>query len=277
MYAPEKLHDPSADLDWPAEPGRDSSVLARAPQVIIGGLPIAVLTRDEAAKQMLEASRGPQRGTRPLYLTSSNGEVIARTAASPALAELFLSADQIVADGQPLVFASRWLCREPLPERVATTDLFHDVARLAEKSGHSFYMLGASPEENRKAVEQVRLRYPDLNIVGHCHGFLTGAELDDTLKEIDALAPDILWLAMGVPREQEFIRDHSAALAHVGVIKTSGGLFNFLSGSNPRAPAWMQKLGLEWAFRTLLEPRRLLWRYLTTNPKAAYFILTRSR
>jgi len=277
LYAPEKLHDASADLKWPAEPGQDLSVLAQDRHVIIGGLPIAVVTRDEAAKQIIQSSRSGLRGTRPLYLTSSNGEVIARTAASPALAELFLSADQIVADGQPLVFASRWLCREPLPERVATTDLFHDVARLAEKTGHSFYMLGASPDENLKAVEQVRRRYPDLNIVGHCHGFLTGAALDDKLKEIDALAPDILWLAMGVPREQEFIRAHSADLAHVGVIKTSGGLFNFLSGSNRRAPAWMQKLGLEWAFRTMLEPRRLLWRYLTTNPKAAYFILTRSR
>ena len=213
---------------------------------------------------------------RPLFFTSANGEVIARAARDPALAALFEDADQILADGQPLVLASRWLCRHALPERVATTDLFHDVARHAEETGTTFYLFGATEEENARAAAAVRAAYPKLAIVGRTHGYLAGAELLAKLDEIDALAPDVLWLGLGVPREQEFVRAFGDRLRHVGVIKTSGGLFNHLSGKNPRAPAWMQKAGFEWLWRALVEPRRLFWRYLTTNPQAIYSILRHS-
>ena len=104
---------------------------------------------------------------------------------------------------------------------------------------------------------------------------------DDALRakvdEIDALAPDYLWVALGVPYEQAFVEKYAARLSNVGVIKTSGGLFNFLSGSRSRAPRWMQDIGLEWAWRIWLEPRRLFWRYLTTNPRALYLLLNRGR
>ena len=72
-------------------------------------------------------------------------------------------------------------------------------------------------------------------------------------------------------------RNSPRGLSNVGVIKTSGGLFNFLSGSRARAPQWMQKMGLEWAWRIWLEPRRLFWRYLTTNPRALYLLFNKSR
>ena len=109
----------------------------------IGRLPIAVIGREASAEVMIRAAldargeRGPA-----LFVTSANGQVISECARSPALRELFLSADLIHADGMPLVFASRIKGRHRLPERVATTDLFHDVARLAQKTGASFYLLG---------------------------------------------------------------------------------------------------------------------------------------
>lgn len=246
------------------------------PTVQVGGLPITVLDRAGTADWMIRAARERQRGRRPLYLTSANGEVLARVASEPDLATMIGAADQIVADGQPLVLASRYRCRAALPERVATTDLFHDVARRAERQGITFYMLGATPEENARAVANVRQAYPRLKIVGHCHGFLKGDALEARLNEIDALAPDILWLAMGVPHEQRFVARHADRLSHVGMIKTSGGLFNFLSGTNRRAPDWMQRASLEWLYRIWLEPRRLFWRYAVTNPKAIYLMATRS-
>ncbi len=246
------------------------------PTVQVGGLPITVLDRAGTADWMIRAARERQRGRRPLYLTSANGEVLARVASEPDLATMIGAADQIVADGQPLVLASRYRCRAALPERVATTDLFHDVARRAEREGITFYMLGATPEENARAVANVRQAYPRLKIVGHCHGFLKDDALEARLNEIDALAPDILWLAMGVPHEQRFVARYADRLSHVGVIKTSGGLFNFLSGTNRRAPDWMQKASLEWLYRIWLEPRRLFWRYAVTNPKAIYLMATRS-
>ncbi len=252
------------------------AAFAAVPTVTVGGLPIAVLDRSAAADWMIRAARERLRGRRPLFLTSANGEVIARASTDPELRGLLAAADQIVADGQPLVLTSRRLCHQALPERIATTDLFHDVAKRAERTGVSFYMLGTTPDELDKAVANVRRLYPALRLVGHCHGYLKGAELDAKIAEIDALGPDILWLAMGVPHEQRFVARFGDRLTHVGMIKTSGGLFNFLSGTNRRAPAWMQHASLEWAYRVWLEPRRLFWRYAVTNPRALWLMATRS-
>jgi exopolysaccharide biosynthesis WecB/TagA/CpsF family protein len=260
-----------------APEGAFEEILESTPKSMIGGLEVSAIDRRTAARIMIDAARKRPRGERPLYFTSVNGEVIARAHADKSVADLFSSADQIVADGQPLVIASRWLCHHRLPERVATTDLFHDAAALAVESGTNFYLLGATEAENLKAVSAIRLRYPGLKIAGHSHGYLTGERLTAKLDEINALAPDILWLGLGAPTEQIFVRTHGARLSNVGVIKTSGGLFNHLSGKNPRAPRWIQTSGFEWLWRTLVEPRRLFWRYLTTNPRAIYAILRYSQ
>jgi exopolysaccharide biosynthesis WecB/TagA/CpsF family protein len=247
------------------------------PTIMIGGMLITVINRRDAAHLMAAAARGHDRGLPPYYFTSANGEVIARVRADPQMALLFRSADRIFADGQPLVLASRWLCSNALPERVATTDLFHDVAKLAEREGLTFYLMGSTEAGNSKAVTAARKAYPSLHIAGHCHGYLTGKALERKLEEINALGPDILWLGLGVPREQIFIRDFSPRLTNVGVIKTSGGLFDHLAGKVPRAPLWVQKVGFEWMWRLVMEPRRLFWRYFTTNPRAFYAILRDSR
>jgi N-acetylglucosaminyldiphosphoundecaprenol N-acetyl-beta-D-mannosaminyltransferase len=244
--------------------------------VYIDNLPIAVLSMQETAKLMIDIARRPHRD-RPLYMTSANGEVIARCHADTALTRLFLQADVISADGQPMVLASRLLTHAPLPERVATTDLFHVVARSAQEKGVTFYMLGATPEENARAVHEVKTLYPDLKIVGAHHGHVPAQEMDALVEEINLLAPDILWVALGVPLEQVFVDAYALRLNRVGVIKTSGGLFNFLSKTRSRAPVWMQKASLEWVWRLAQEPRRLFWRYAVTNPKALFIMATRMR
>ncbi len=248
---------------------------APVPQVTLGGVQIAAVDRRTAAGLLITAAH--RRDRKPFYSTSANGEVLARIHADKAIAQLFQSADQILADGQPLVFASRWLCRKKLPERVATTDLFHDVAKIAERERVSFYLFGASELENSRAAAAVQRLYPALLIAGRSHGYLTGAALEHKVEEINRLAPDILWLGLGVPREQLFVRDFLSRLDRVGVIKTAGGLFDHLAGKTPRAPLWMQRVGLEWFWRALMEPRRLLWRYLTTNPRAFYLLLRYSQ
>ena len=250
---------------------------AEVPRITVGGLRMAALDLEATADFMIEATDPQNRIGRPLFLTSANGEVLARCSTEPQTERLFRAADLINADGQPLVAASRLQSWFPLPERVATTDLFHVVARKAEVAGRSFYMFGASEDENAAAVENVKRLYPNLKIVGYSHGYLRGDALRAKVEEINALAPDYLWVALGVPNEQAFVAEYATLLTNVGVIKTSGWLFNFLSGSRSRAPQWMQKLGLEWAWRTLLEPRRLFWRYLTTNPRALYLLFRSKR
>ena len=249
---------------------------ASVPRITLGGLRLAVLDLEQTANFMIDMVFPQRRVDRPLYLTSANGEVLARCSTEPLTDRLFRTADLINADGQPLVTVSRFKSPTPLPERVATTDLFHVVAAKARAAGLTFYMFGADEAENASAVANVRKKYPDLRIVGHSHGYLKGDALRAKVDEINALAPDYLWIALGVPYEQAFVEAFGARLSNVGVIKTSGGLFNFLSGSRARAPQWMQNVGLEWAWRIWLEPRRLLWRYLTTNPRALYLLFNKS-
>ena len=112
---------------------------------------------------------------------------------------------------------------------------------------------------------------------GHHSGYFGSDQEAEIIADINAASPDILWLGMGAPREQSFAIRHRAALHRVGIIKTSGGLFDFISGRVRRAPGWMQAAGLEWAYRTLLEPQRLAGRYLTTNPHALFLLLTRTK
>lgn len=250
---------------------------AKIPRISLGGLRLAVLDIEQTADFMIEMVFPKRRVDRPLYLTSANGEVLARCSTEPMTGRLFRAADLINADGQPLVTVSRLQSSTPLPERVATTDLFHVVARKAQAAGLTFYMFGADEPENAAAVDNVQRMYPGLRIVGRSHGYLRGQALRDKVAEINALAPDYLWVALGVPYEQAFVDEFTPLLSNVGIIKTSGGLFNFLSGSRIRAPLWMQRVGLEWAWRIWLEPRRLFWRYLTTNPRALLLLFNKSR
>ncbi len=245
---------------------------------IIGGLPITVEDLEGAARRMIDhavAARGKDQP--PLYSTSANGQVLSMCALQPDVKALFEEADIIHADGEPLVHASKLLAKSRLPERVATTDLVHNAARMAEAEAVSFYFLGASQDEIERAVAKMKARYPKLIFAGYRNGYVKPDEEDAVIEAVNAAKPDILWIGMGVPREQDFVSRNKARLTGVGVIKTSGGLFNFLSGKNKRAPQWMQDWGLEWAYRIGQEPKRLFWRYVSTNPHAAWLLLTKTR
>jgi N-acetylglucosaminyldiphosphoundecaprenol N-acetyl-beta-D-mannosaminyltransferase len=248
------------------------------PVAMIGGLPIAVIDRAGSAELMIDVAMARRNALqRPLIFTSANGQVLSLCARQSQIRNLFLAADLIHADGMPLVLVSRLFRQTPLPERVATTDFFHDAALVAQRRGTRMYFLGAAKAVVDRAVRRAKALYPRLHIVGHSCGYLRRAGDEDRIIEtINAARPDILWLGLGVPGEQAFAVRNRDRLSGVGLIKTSGGLFDFMSGRNARAPAWMQRAGLEWAYRIYLEPRRLAGRYLMTNPHALYLLLTRT-
>lgn len=248
------------------------------PVEIIGGLPIAVIDRARSARLMIDLATARRNSQKPpLTFTSANGQVLSMCAHHPEIRQLFVDADLIHADGMPMVLASRLLSRKPLPERVATTDMFHDVAVLAQASGTTFYLLGGTSAVIEQAVRRVRALYPALNIVGYRDGYFSREQEPEIIDRINRAQPDVLWLGMGAPAEQEFAMRNRDRLRRVGIVKTAGGLFDFLSGRVRRAPKWMQTAGLEWAFRTLLEPRRLAGRYVMTNPHALFLLATRTR
>jgi exopolysaccharide biosynthesis WecB/TagA/CpsF family protein len=248
------------------------------PVATIGGLPIAVIDRARSAALMVDTALS-RRNTaqRPLVFTSANGQVLSMCASDSRIRELFLGADLIHADGTPLVLVSRLFNKASLPERVATTDLYHDTAILAQQRGASFYLLGATKAVVDQAVRRSRELYPALKLAGYSSGYLRrDGDEERVIADINAAKPDILWLGLGAPNEQLFAARNRDRLHGVGLIKTSGGLFDFLSGKNTRAPDWMQRAGLEWAYRIYLEPRRLAGRYLMTNPHAIFLLLTRT-
>lgn len=260
----------------PMEP--DSRACANEGTVLIGGFDTAVTTRRALAARMVrDCLRAREQAAAPPRLVfSSNGQGVALAGEDPAFRALMRQADIVHADGMSVVAASRLLTRTPLPERIATTDFFHDAAAAAVPAGLRFFMLGGSETQNAAAVVAVRRLYPDLRIVGRRHGYVEPHEDADLCREIVDRGTDVLWVGMGKPRQERWSVENRDRLTGVGWIKTCGGLYAFLAGDAPRAPLWMRQAGLEWLFRAAREPRRLGWRYLTTNPYSIYRMVRHS-
>lgn len=248
--------------------------------VKIGGIRIVAADRCHAARIMVDAwhlnsASGYQ--SPPKLSFSANGQVLALYGRDPSYRALIDQADVVDADGMPLVLMSRLLLKNPLPERIATTDFVHDLSRLAATEGMSFYLLGGREEVNKQACEFLKRRYPLLKVVGRHHGYFDEGQEASVIDAIQAAKPDVLWVGLGTPRQEQFCIRHRAKLKGVTWIKTCGGLFDFISGSASRAPVWMQRAGLEWVYRMMREPGRLGWRYLTTNPYALWRMLLYTR
>ncbi len=246
-------------------------------KITLGGLPIGILSRVGWGEAMRQYCKQSPKGKKPFVVFSVNGQVVAKCGKDKEFREMILQADALDADGQPLVIASRLLTKTPLPERVATTDFFHDAARVAEQDGLCFYLLGSTEENLQVAVAKIKSLYPELKLAGFRNGYFKREEEPAIVEEILAAKTDVLWVGLGVPRQEEFVLRNKDALTGISWIKTCGGLFDYFTPSIKRAPTWMQKLCLEWLFRTIQEPRKYFWRYFTTNGMAAWFLLTRTR
>ena len=247
---------------------------ARLPTVKVGNVIVTALSRPDWSRLIIEKCRA-YRGTgkEPLLYTSANGNVLSNYAASPIFRSQLQQFDYVDADGMPLVLASRWFTRTPIPERCATTDFFHDIARAFSREGLSIYVLGGSAEAHARAMAEIRRRYPELKIAGHRDGYFTVEDEAEVVADIVAANPDLVFVGLGVPKEHDFVLRNRERLAGVGGVKTCGGLLDFISGKNARAPQWMQDWSLEWAFRVWQEPSRLFWRYLTTNVHAVWLLV----
>jgi N-acetylglucosaminyldiphosphoundecaprenol N-acetyl-beta-D-mannosaminyltransferase len=173
------------------------------------------------------------------------------------------SSDVVLADGLPVVWTSRLLGRA-LPERIAGIDLMTYLLRRGDQRGYRVYCLGASQEVLRTAVDRITAEHPGVRVVGCHHGYFSPDEEPAIAAAIASAKPDVLLVAMSSPRKERFLARWSAALA-VPVCHGVGGSFDVLAGKVRRAPLAWQRLGLEWLYRVLQEPRRLGPRYLVTN------------
>jgi exopolysaccharide biosynthesis WecB/TagA/CpsF family protein len=247
------------------------------PEVIAGGLRTACISRAGLAELMVRECREARAisGAAPKLVFAVNGQAISRAAWDTEFRAHHELADHVHADGQPLVFATRLLASPHIPERSPVTDFFHDAALAARGAGLRFYLLGSAEEDNAACAEIMRRRYPGLVIAGRQHGYFNRDDEEAVCAGINACAADVVWVGLGIPLEQAFcVRNRYRIRA--GWLLTAGGCFNYVSGRYRRAPAWMQRAGLEWLHRLWCEPRRLFLRYAVTNPHALYLLLTRT-
>jgi exopolysaccharide biosynthesis WecB/TagA/CpsF family protein len=245
-------------------------------EVVVGGIRTACIGREQMGRLMVGdclAARGGKRRAKMIF--ASNGHAISMVRNDAKFRENFTQADLVHADGQPVVIASKFMTDAPIPERSATTDFIHDAAKKARENGLRFYMFGSTEETNAAAARRMQEMHPGLNIVGRRHGYFSPDEEEEIVAEINATKPDIVWVALGVPKEYEFCVRNKGKI-EAGWVITAGGCFNFVTGEYKRAPGWMQALSLEWAYRLWREPKRLWKRYAVTNPIAAFTLLTRT-
>jgi N-acetylglucosaminyldiphosphoundecaprenol N-acetyl-beta-D-mannosaminyltransferase len=167
-----------------------------------------------------------------------------------------------VADGQPLVWLSR-LFGEPLPERVTGVDLVDSVCAGAAEAGVTVYLLGGTADVVGRVYRTMDRRYPGA-LAGYADGHFGREEAEERARAVARSGARVVFVGMGVPRQERFIDEFSSVMGDpicIGV----GGSFDVIAGDRRRAPGWMQRFGLEWVYRLIQEPRRLAHRYATTG------------
>jgi N-acetylglucosaminyldiphosphoundecaprenol N-acetyl-beta-D-mannosaminyltransferase len=173
----------------------------------------------------------------------------------PELLEVYRGATVVTPDSQGVVWALK-RAGHVVEGRVSGVDLLDRICGLSSEKGYRLYFLGAEPGVAELAAERLRLRHPGCNIVGARHGYFPPSDDDVVAEEVASHHPDVLFVAMGIPRQEKFIaktmRRIQAKVA-IGV----GGSLDVFSGRVRRAPHWVQSLKLEWLWRTLLNPKKL--------------------
>ncbi len=228
------------------------------------GIPLAKVTESEAVEQIIALAKIPRRPAH--FVATLNVDFVSN--AVPAWPfkgnkELWLylrRSDFVVADGMPIVWLSH-LARDPLPERVTGADTVPLICKRCAEEGMSIFVLGCTDEVLDAAFKHILEMAPGLKIAGR-NTSRVSLEEDQTalVREINAAKPDILFVALGNPKEELWMGRYVTQL-NAGVVMGVGGSFNFLAGLVKRAPKWMQENGLEWIFRIWQEPRRLWKRY----------------
>jgi N-acetylglucosaminyldiphosphoundecaprenol N-acetyl-beta-D-mannosaminyltransferase len=233
---------------------------SKDPRVAILGVAVDNLTMEE----VLDAVEAKIAEGGFHQIATANVDFLMKSIHDEELYETLCRCDIVLADGMPLVWASR-LLGAGLQERVAGSDLVPKLASLSARRGYRIFMLGAEEESSRGAEAWMEKNFPGISIAGrYCpkHQPLEEMDHEEILSRIEAVRPDILLVAFGNPKQEKWLTMHRHRL-EVPVCIGVGGTFDFLSGRLSRAPKWMQLSGLEWLYRMIQEPSRLARRYFS--------------
>jgi len=243
-------------------------------RIILGNVAFHRITESETCQHIAESLDRGQGG----FMVTVNLDHLLRCNRHPEYLALVRKADLVVADGMPLIWASR-IQGTPLPERVAGSSLCSSLAEAISRSGRSLLLLGGNPGVAERAATALAQRFPGLIIAGsYCPQFgfekLT-EEIDRIRSMIRDTKPDVVYVALGSPKQEELIERFRAefpATWWLGI----GISLSFITGDVRRAPKWVQKLGLEWTHRLSQEPRRLARRYLIDGLPFAFWLFASS-
>ncbi|MCR5030945.1 MAG: WecB/TagA/CpsF family glycosyltransferase [Selenomonadaceae bacterium] len=201
----------------------------------------------EQAERWMDERRGA-------LIATANAEMIMNATRDEELFEILRSADLVVPDGAGTVWAARHLGYE-MPERVAGYDLSQELLRRAPQKNRRVFFFGSAPGVAEKAKQKAEELYPGISVVGVRNGYFSSEEEPKIIQEIREAHPDLLLVALGVPKQEKWLKKHKDAL-DVPVSIGVGGTLDVMAGTMRRAPVWMQKAKLEWLFRALLQPKR---------------------
>jgi N-acetylglucosaminyldiphosphoundecaprenol N-acetyl-beta-D-mannosaminyltransferase len=230
------------------------------PTVPLMGLNVAAVSERDTINYVLNGL-GRRRGG---WICPANLDVLRQWRGSADVRELVAAADLVVADGMPLVWAGE-LQGSPLPERVAGSSLIVSLTAAAADAGASVFLLGGNPGTAEAAVTELTRTSPHIRLAGTLcppFGFERDAEwLDRIEQELLKTTPDIVYVGLGFPKQERLIVELRSRLPRTWFV-SCGVSFSFVAGEISRAPAVMQRLGLEWLHRMVQEPKRLYRRYL---------------
>ena len=214
------------------------------------GVPVDVVTMETA----LDVVDRMIRGREPQVVIAINPEKVLLARRDPTMLAQLRRASLLIPDGIGIVLASRRRGVRGMT-RVTGADLMSAICERAAERGYRIFLLGARLEVNQRAVHVLKQRYPRIRIVGSEHGYLTEADMPALVERINASGAEVLFVAMGSPRQELWIDRHLPVL-HVKVCQGVGGTFDAISGAVRRAPAAVQRMNLEWLYRDF-RPGRL--------------------
>ena len=220
------------------------------PIVEILGVPVASLTMGEAVEQA-ERWMDERHGA---LIATANAEMIMNATRDEELLEILRAADLVVPDGAGTVWAAHHLGHE-MPERVAGYDLAQALLKRAPEKNRRVFFFGSAPGVAEKAKQKAEAMYPGIQVVGVRNGYFSEDEVPAIIREIREAQPDLLLAALGVPKQEKWLKKYKEKL-EVPVSIGVGGTLDVMAGTAKRAPVWMQKAKLEWLFRGILQPKR---------------------
>lgn len=219
-------------------------------QLNILGVRVDAVTATEALQQITDYI---QSGL-PHQIVTANAEIIYQASKNDKMKQVINNASMVTADGSGVVWASRQL-GQPLAERVTGIDLVNSICQQSAQKGWKIYILGSAPGVADQAAANIQAKYPGCNIIGTHHGYFDAKEEKAVLAQIAASKPDVLFVALGAPKQEYWIVQHQPKL-NIPVAMGIGGSMDVLSGNVKRAPQWMQKMSLEWLYRLIIQPTR---------------------